>query len=53
MDTLIPDYVSYEMLLAAICLRPVSGRTPEELRYMVQLAEELSRHIREVLDNRR
>jgi hypothetical protein len=53
MNPTIPDVVSYQILLESICTRPISGHTEEQLLYLVQLAEELCRLNREVLDNQR
>jgi hypothetical protein len=53
MNPAIPDFVSYQMLLESICTRPISAHTEEQLVYLVQLAEELCRLSREVLDNQR
>jgi hypothetical protein len=44
----IPNFVSYEVLLQAICDRAVTGRTNEEVEYIVDLAETLCRLMREV-----
>jgi hypothetical protein len=48
MDFYVPNYVSYEMLLQSVCSRAVAGRTPAEIAYMVELAEELCRLMREL-----
>lgn len=53
MDHSVPDRVSYQMLLECICTRSISGRTEEELIYMVQLAEELSKLMRDVMEKTR
>ena len=43
-----PDSVSYEMLLQAICCRPVTGKSDDEIRYIVELAETLCKLMREI-----
>lgn len=48
MDVHIPNFVSYEMLLRAVCCRTVAGRSNEEIHYIVELAESLCRLMREV-----
>jgi hypothetical protein len=44
----IPNFVSYDLLLQSICDRPVTGKTNEEVEYIVDLAETLCRLMREV-----
>jgi hypothetical protein len=48
MDCHVPNFVSYEMLLRAVCCRPVTGRSNDEIQYIVELAEALCRLMREV-----
>lgn len=48
METFIPNFVSYEMLLQAVCCRAVAGRSTEEVQYLVTLAEDLCKLMREV-----
>jgi hypothetical protein len=48
MDFYIPSFVSYETLLQAVCCRTVTGRSTEEIRYIVELAETLCRLMREL-----
>jgi hypothetical protein len=48
MDLYIPNFISYEALLQAVCCRTVSGRSNEEIQYIVELAETLCRLMREV-----
>jgi len=43
----IPATVSYQALLDALCARPLSGRTAEEVNYIVELAENLCKLKRE------
>ena len=47
MEFWVPNYVSYEMLLQSVCARAVAGRTSDEIAYMVELAEELCRLMRD------
>jgi glyoxylate utilization-related uncharacterized protein len=42
-----PATVSYQALLDALCARPLSGRTVEEVNYIVELAENLCKLKRE------
>jgi hypothetical protein len=51
MDFYIPNFVSYEMLLQAVCAKAVTGRSTDEIVYIVELAEELCKLMRE-LDQR-
>jgi hypothetical protein len=44
----IPNFVSYDVLLQAICARAVTGRSTEEVEYIVDLAETLCKLMREV-----
>lgn len=48
MEQQIPSFISYEVLLQAVCCRAVAGRTNEEIQYIVELAETLCRLMREV-----
>lgn len=48
MEFYVPNSVSYETLLQAVCCRAVTGRTNEEIQYIVELAEDLCRLMREV-----
>lgn len=43
----IPTTVSYQVLLDALCARTLSGRTAEEVNYIVDLAENLCKLKRE------
>jgi hypothetical protein len=47
MENVIPNFISYELLLQVICTRAVSGRTTDEIVYLVELAEDLCRLMRE------
>lgn len=53
MDYHIPNFVSYELLLQAVCCRAVTGRSTEEIQYIVELAETLCRLMREVEEETR
>jgi hypothetical protein len=48
MEYRVPNFVSYEQLLQAVCCRTVSGRSTEDIQYIVELAETLCRLMREV-----
>lgn len=48
MDIHIPNFVSYETLLRAVCCRTIAGRSDDEIHYIVELAERLCRLMREV-----
>jgi hypothetical protein len=48
MESPIPSAVSYEMLLQAVCCRAVTGKTNDEIQYLVDLAEQLCRLMREI-----
>jgi hypothetical protein len=53
MEYHIPNFVSYEMLLQAVCCRAVTGRSTDEIQYLVELAESLCRLMREVEEETR
>ncbi len=48
MDPLFSNFVSYELLLQAVCSRAVAGRSSEDIQYIVELAERLCELMREV-----
>lgn len=53
MEYHVPNFVSYEILLQAVCCRAVTGRTTEEIQYIVELAECLCKLMREVEEETR
>ncbi len=48
MESHFPNFVSYELLLQAVCCRAVAGRSSEDIQYIVNLAERLCELMREV-----
>lgn len=48
MDFQVPNFISYEVLLQALCCRTVTGRSAEDIQYIVDLAETLCRLMREL-----
>lgn len=53
MEFRVPDFVSYQTLLQTVCCRAVTGRTNEEIQYIVELAETLCRLMRETEEEAR
>lgn len=47
MEQHFPNFISYELLLQIVCARAVTGRTTDEIVYIVELAEDLCRLMRE------